>query len=208
EVLVARILCSVVNAVDIPVTLKIRTGWDLANRNAVAIAGIAEYEGIHALTIHGRSRACKFNGNAEYETIKQVKQAIRIPVIANGDIDSPEKAGQVLQFTEADAVMIGRAALGKPWIFREIDAGLNNLPYTPPTLSEIKVLIHQHLDNLYSFYGNYAGVRIARKHICWYFDQLGALPANQKKAILQAQQPEQQLSLIKASFNFITPRAA
>lgn len=208
EALVARILASVVKSVDIPVTLKIRTGWDIANRNALSIARIAENEGIQALTVHGRSRACKFNGAAEYDTIKLVKQAISIPVIANGDIDSPEKAGQVLQFTAADAVMIGRAALGKPWIFRELAAGAQNLPYSPPTLSEIKVTINQHLDNLYSFYGSYIGVRIARKHIGWYFDQLGTLPISQKSAILQAQQPEQQLALINTSFNYITPRAA
>lgn len=208
EALVERILSAVVNAVDIPVTLKIRTGWDLANRNAVNIARIAENSGIQALTIHGRSRACKFNGNAEYDTIKQVKQAINIPVIANGDINSAEKARKVLNYTGADAVMIGRAAQGKPWIFRELYEKLHGLPHASLSLTEIKTIINQHLDNLYSFYGNVSGVRIARKHIGWYFDQLGVLPSAQKTAINQAQQPEQQLVLVNASFNFITPRVA
>jgi tRNA-dihydrouridine synthase B len=160
------------------------------------------------LTIHGRSRACKFNGTAEYDTIRQVKQSSRLPIIANGDITSPEKARQVLQFTAADGIMIGRAALGKPWIFKELNARLNNQSYSPPSLSEINSIINLHLDRLYGFYGNYAGVRIARKHINWYFDQLGYLPSQQKTAILHAQLPAQQLALVNASFNFITPRAA
>lgn len=206
EVLVGRILSSVVAAVDVPVTLKIRTGWDLANRNAPRIANIAENCGIQALTIHGRSRACKFNGHAEYDTIKRVKQQSRIPVIANGDIDSAEKAEQVLQYTGADAVMIGRAAQGRPWIFKEL---INKLAGDSEnisiSLSEIKAVINQHLDNLYHFYGATAGVRIARKHIGWYFDKLGNLPVEQKKRINQALQPAQQLALVNASFNYVTP---
>jgi tRNA-dihydrouridine synthase B len=208
EALVEKILSAVVNAVDIPVTLKIRTGWDLANRNALSIARIAEDHGIQALTIHGRSRACKFNGKAEYDTIKQVKQAVNIPIIANGDIDSAEKAREVLNYTGADAVMIGRAAQGKPWIFRELHAKLHDTPYMPPSLAEIKAVINQHLDHLYCFYGKASGVRIARKHIGWYFDQLGALPTMRKTAINQALLPEQQLALVNTSFNFITPRVA
>ncbi|MGZ4998954.1 MAG: tRNA dihydrouridine synthase DusB [Methylomonas sp.] len=206
EALVARILAAVVQAVDIPVTLKIRTGWDLANRNAVSIAKIAEDSGIQALTIHGRSRACKFDGHAEYDTIKLVKQQVGIPIIANGDIDSAEKAREVFAYTGADAVMIGRAAQGKPWIFRELYAKLHDLPYLPFSLTDIKAIVNQHLDNLYSFYGTNSGVRIARKHIGWYFDHLGALPASQKAAINHAQRPEQQVALVNASFNFITPR--
>lgn len=209
ESLVERILTAVVSAVDVPVTLKIRTGWDLASRNAVKIARIAENSGIQALTIHGRSRACKFNGNAEYDTIKQVKQVVSLPIIANGDIDSAEKARQVLNYTGADAIMIGRAAQGKPWIFKELQAKLSDHEaYYPPSLSEIKNVMNQHLDNLYSFYGNTSGVRIARKHIAWYFDQLGNLPSEQKKQINLAQQPAQQLALVNAAFHFITPRVA
>ena len=209
ESLVERILSAVVAAVDVPVTLKIRTGWDLANRNAVKIAHIAENCGIQALTIHGRSRACKFKGYAEYDTIKQVKQAVSVPIIANGDIDSAEKALQVLNYTGADAIMIGRAAQGKPWIFKELQTKLSgNEVYSPPSLSEIKNIMNQHLDNLYSFYGSTSGVRIARKHIAWYFEQLGQLPSEQKKRINQAQQPAQQIALVNAAFHFITPRAA
>ncbi|CAD6881066.1 tRNA-dihydrouridine synthase DusB [Methylomonas albis] len=208
ESLVARILDAVINAVEIPVTLKIRTGWDLANRNAPTIAKIAESCGIQALTIHGRSRACKFTGTAEYDTIKQVKQSVSIPIIANGDIDSAAKARQVLEYTGADAVMIGRAAQGKPWIFYELNANLNNGTFSPLSLTEIKAVINQHLENLYSFYGNDSGVRIARKHIGWYFDHLGTLPAEQKTAINQALHAARQLALVNASFNLMPPRAA
>jgi tRNA-dihydrouridine synthase B len=208
ESLVERILTAVVKAVDVPVTLKIRTGWDLTHRNAPKIAKIAENCGIQALTIHGRSRACKFSGQAEYDTIKQVKQSVNIPVIANGDIDSAEKARRVLDYTGADAIMIGRAAQGKPWIFQELHAALSGNTLSPLSLSEIKTVVNQHLDNLYSFYGATSGVRIARKHIGWYFDQLGNLPSEQKTIINQAQQPAQQLALVNASFTFITPRVA
>lgn len=209
ESLVARILTQVVKAVEVPVTLKIRTGWDLANRNALKIAQIAEHCGIAALTIHGRSRACKFNGDAEYDTIKQVKQSVGIPIIANGDIDSPEKARHVLNYTGADAIMIGRASQGKPWIFKELLNALTGKSHAPAiALAEIRSVINQHLDHLYSFYGSTSGVRIARKHIGWYFDQLGPLPAELKQQINQAQQPAQQLALVNASFNLITPRVA
>lgn len=208
EFLVSEILTAVVNAVEIPVTLKIRTGWDLQNRNAVNIARIAENCGIQALTIHGRSRACKFSGEAEYDTIKAVKKTVSIPIIANGDIDTAEKAQLVLDYTNADAVMIGRAAQGKPWIFSELNAKLNGTHYLSPTLSEIKTLVCQHLDNIYSFYGECSGVRIARKHIGWYFYHLGVLPDSQKSAIFHAKTAKQQLKLVNASFNFIIPRAA
>ncbi|ANE56299.1 MULTISPECIES: tRNA dihydrouridine synthase DusB [Methylomonas] len=207
EALVARILDAVVAAVEIPVTLKIRTGWDPQNRNALQIARIAEQSGIQALTIHGRSRACKFEGHAEYETIKSVKQITTIPIIANGDIDSAEKAKQVLDYTGADAVMIGRAAQGRPWIFREISATLQGSAPITLSLTEIKTVVARHLENLYSFYGKDTGVRIARKHIGWYFDRLGALPAAQKAAINRAQDTKLQLNLVDASFNLISPRA-
>ena len=208
EVLVGHILDAVVSAVDVPVTLKIRTGWDLQNRNAVAVARIAEASGVQALAVHGRSRACKLAGQAEYETIRQVKQAVNIPVIANGDIDTAAKASQVLQYTGADAVMNGHAAQGRPWLFAQLAAQLQNKTYQPPSLSEIKAVIVQHLENLYSFYGNVAGVRIARKHIGWYFNHLGGLPLALKTTIHQAEQPAQQLALVSAALNqLMTPYA-
>lgn len=204
ELNVARILTAVVAAVDVPVTLKIRTGWDTANRNAVKIARIAEQCGIQALTVHGRSRACKFEGAAEYDTIRQVKQAVGIPVIANGDIDSGAKAKQVLDYTGADALMVGRAAQGRPWIFREILAFLNQEQgCVAPGLMEVKTVINQHLENMYDFYGDVMAVRIARKHIGWYFEQLGGLPAEHKHAINQAQSPAHQLSLVNTALETI-----
>jgi len=169
EPLVGRILDAVVRAVDIPVTLKIRTGWDKTHRNALSILNIAENAGIRALAVHGRTRACGYTGEAEYETIAAVKAAARIPVIANGDITSPEKARQVLDATGVDALMIGRAAQGRPWIFREIEHFLatgEKLP--PPRVDEIHEVMRGHLAELYAFYGAETGVRVARKHISWY----------------------------------------
>ena len=169
EALVAEILRRVVSTIDVPVTLKIRTGWDLDNRNALNIAHIAEAEGIQALSIHGRSRACAFKGEAEYETIADVKSRINIPVIANGDIDSPEKAIEVLKQTGADAIMIGRGAQGRPWIFKEILHYLEHGKKLPvPETKEVILLLNKHLKSLYDFYGEPMGVRIARKHIGWY----------------------------------------
>ena len=169
ESLVAHILDAVVNAVDVPVTLKTRTGWDPENKNAVAIARIAESAGIQALAVHGRTRACGYRGEAEYETIKAVKSAVNIPVIANGDIDSPSRAAEVLKLTGADGLMVGRAAQGNPWIFREINHLLENGNIlAPPSLDEVQNVLINHLENLYDFYGSYMGVRIARKHIGWY----------------------------------------
>jgi tRNA-dihydrouridine synthase B len=169
EPLVARILQSVVQAVDVPVTLKIRTGWDRNNRNAINVARIAESSGIQSLAIHGRTRACGYSGDAEYDTIAAVKAEVGIPVIANGDITTPEKAKFVLDYTKADAVMIGRAAQGKPWIFREITHYLETGEHmAPPTSLEIHQLLVGHMHELYAFYGEQTGVRIARKHISWY----------------------------------------
>ncbi|HHJ15434.1 MAG TPA: tRNA dihydrouridine synthase DusB [Gammaproteobacteria bacterium] len=169
EELVKRILDAVVAAVDVPVTLKIRTGWDPQQRNAVSVARIAEQAGVQALAIHGRTRACAYRGEAEYETIRRVKQEISLPVIANGDITSPENAREVLDYTGADAVMIGRAAQGRPWIFREIEHYLSTGALLPePGVEEIRSIMIEHLNNLYAFYGEYTGVRVARKHIAWY----------------------------------------
>jgi tRNA-dihydrouridine synthase B len=170
EVLVGRILEAVVNAVPgTPVTLKIRTGWDQANRNALSILKIAEQSGIRALAMHGRTRACGYSGCAEYATIAAVKAQARIPIIANGDITSPEKAKFVLAATGADALMIGRAAQGRPWLFREIEHFLNTGTHLlPPRVSEIHEVLSAHLEDLYAFYGSDTGVRVARKHISWY----------------------------------------
>jgi tRNA-dihydrouridine synthase B len=171
EPLVARIVSAVVNAVDVPVTLKIRTGWDREHKNALAIAKIAEDNGVQSLAVHGRTRADLYNGEAEYETIAAVKAAVKIPVVANGDIDSPEKAKHVLQVTNADAVMIGRAAQGRPWIFREIQFYLKTGTHlAPPTVSDVREITAEHLQNLYAFYGEEKGYRIARKHIAWYIE--------------------------------------
>ena len=169
EKLVAEILESVVNSVDVPVTLKIRTGWDLDNRNGVAIARIAEQSGIQALAVHGRTRADAYRGDAEYDTIAEIKTAITIPVIANGDISNPDKAKQVLDYTQADALMIGRAAQGNPWIFRQIVHFLTHGEYlAAPLITEVRQTLIEHLYTLYDFYGDYTGVRMARKHIAWY----------------------------------------
>ena len=169
EKLVEKILSAVVNSVNIPVTLKIRTGWDKENRNALTISKIAEDSGIQALAIHGRTRACLYMGDAEYNTIASVKQHIKIPVIANGDITTPEKAKFVLDFTKADAVMIGRAAQGRPWIFIETEHFLRTGEHLlPPTIDEIQNTTISHVNELYNFYGEQTGLRVARKHISWY----------------------------------------
>lgn len=168
-VLVEKILTAVVKAVHVPVTLKIRTGWSKENRNALDIARIAEQSGIQALAIHGRTRACMYRGEAEYQTITKVKQAITIPVIANGDITTPAKASEVLRKTGADAVMIGRAAQGNPWLFSQINHYLETGEQrTPPDKQVVKQVMLEHLENLYRFYGEHLGVRIARKHVGWY----------------------------------------
>ena len=169
EPLVLQILKAVVGAVNVPVTLKIRTGWDKNNRNAVMIAKMAEDAGVQALAMHGRTRACLYMGDAEYDTIAAVKQAVKIPLIANGDITTPEKAKYVLDYTGADAVMIGRAAQGRPWIFREIEHYLKTGTHLlPPTVEEIHTVMLEHINDLYGFYGDIAGMRVARKHISWY----------------------------------------
>jgi tRNA-dihydrouridine synthase B len=182
ESLVARILETVVNAVSVPVTLKIRTGWDHGHRNGVSIARLAESCGIQALAVHGRTRADFYEGAAEYATIRDIKSAVRIPVFANGDINAPQKAREVLDFTGADGVMIGRASHGAPWIFRAVNAALVNghkeaaflsggNSYSALSRTEVRDIILAHLDSLYAFYGEETGVRIARKHLGWYCEQ-------------------------------------
>jgi len=180
EPLVARILARVIAAAGVPVTLKMRTGWDRDNRNAVAIARIAEREGIAALAVHGRTRADFFEGEAEYETVAAVKQAVRLPVFVNGDVDSAAKALKALEQSGADGVMVGRAAQGRPWIFREIRAALEGVAVEQPSLAEVRDIMLAHLEALYSFYGEIKGVRVARKHLGWYcrlHPEVGRLPA-------------------------------
>ncbi|ELQ6110619.1 tRNA dihydrouridine synthase DusB [Cronobacter sakazakii] len=198
--LVKSILTAVVNAVDVPVTLKIRTGWDPANRNCVEIAQLAEECGIRALTIHGRTRACLFQGNAEYDSIRTVKQKVSIPVIANGDITSPHKARAVLDYTGADALMIGRAAQGRPWIFREIQHYLDTGELLPPLpLAEVKRLLCAHVRELHDFYGQAKGYRIARKHVAWYLQEHA--PDDQFRRTFNAiEDASEQLEALEAYF--------
>ncbi|WMS85827.1 tRNA dihydrouridine synthase DusB [Pleionea litopenaei] len=170
--LVEQILHAVVQAVDVPVSLKIRTGWDYDHKNGIAIAQIAQSQGIVSLAVHGRTRACGYKGQAEYDTIRAIKQAVNIPVIANGDINSPEKAKYVLEYTGADAIMIGRAAQGRPWIFREIEHFLNTgQRLSEPEVDEIEDIMLRHISHLHSFYGKGQGARIARKHVSWYLKE-------------------------------------
>ena len=169
EALVGRILEAVVNAVDVPVTLKIRTGWSPEHKNALNVARMAQESGIQMLTVHGRTRACGYKGVAEHETVRAIKSTINIPVVANGDIDSPQTAAAVLRHTGVDGLMIGRAAQGNPWLFREVAHYLATGELLPrPSADEVRTVLVQHLENLYDFYGEYTGVRVARKHIAWY----------------------------------------
>lgn len=201
EFLVKNILGAIVSAVDIPVTLKIRTGWDPFNRNAVTIAKIAEQAGIQALSIHGRTRECKYKGSAEFDTIKLVKNSINIPVFANGDITTPQKALEVLDHTGADGLLIGRGAQGRPWIFREVEHFLKTgLVLEPPSLKEIKRIITRHIIDLHQFYGEIMGVRIARKHIAWYFSHIDPSLMPQVKKFFLLQEPQQQLDFIDRIF--------
>ncbi|BBG30194.1 tRNA dihydrouridine synthase DusB [Zymobacter palmae] len=205
ERLVGDILATVVSAVDVPVTLKIRTGWCENTRNGIRIARLAESLGIQALAVHGRTREQRYTGEAEYDTIAAIRQAIDIPVFANGDIDSPEKAYRVLQHTKADAVMIGRSAQGNPWLFREIVHYLQTGEHlAPPSADERLAVMQTHLSALYQHYGDYMGVRIARKHVGWY---LQTLPEGQQaRARFNAlETPEQQRAFVHA---FLSPICA
>ncbi|MGH8750871.1 MAG: tRNA dihydrouridine synthase DusB [Burkholderiales bacterium] len=206
ESLVAKILEAVVQAVKVPVTLKIRTGWDKQNRNALRVARIAEDSGIQALAVHGRTRACGFSGQAEYDTIAAVKAQAGIPVIANGDIRTPEQVKQVLDYTRADAVMIGRAAQGRPWIFREISHYLQTGTHLAlPEVAEIHRVLVAHLHDLYEFYGEYTGVRVARKHISWYTKSL-ASSAQFRHAMNQLETSTQQLAAVHGFFDQLQSR--
>ena len=206
ESLVDEITRAIVEAVDVPVTLKIRTGWDRANRNAINIARIAEDNGIQALAIHGRTRADAYRGEAEYETIQAVKQHISIPLIANGDICTPQKAKFVLDTTGADAIMIGRAAQGNPWVFREVNHYLETgLEMDKPSLQEVRLTLLEHLHNLYDFYGEYSGVRVARKHISWYSKGQrhgGAF----RQAVNQVESSAEQIKMIDEFFNELSAK--
>jgi tRNA-dihydrouridine synthase B len=201
EVLVGKILDAVVSAVpEVPVTLKIRTGWDRDSRNGVTIGGIAENAGIQALAVHGRTRADGYKGDAEYETIAEIKSALTIPVIANGDITTPEKAKMVLDATGVDAVMIGRAAQGRPWIFREINHYLETGELLPELgLEEVRDILMGHLVNLYDFYGEYTGVRMARKHISWY-SKGQAHGGAFRQAVNHVDNAEEQLNMTREFF--------
>jgi tRNA-dihydrouridine synthase B len=200
EELVQRILGAVVAAVDVPVTLKIRTGWDREHKNGVRIAEIAEAEGIQALAVHGRTRADLYQGTAEYSTIRAIKAAVTIPVMANGDVTTPEKAKAVLAETGADAVMIGRAAQGRPWIFREVEHFLATGRHrAQPSPDEVCSIMLGHLDNLYSFYGEFSGVRVARKHITWYLKTLPGA-AGFRERVMRAETAQEQQSLIRGFF--------
>jgi len=203
--LVARIFARVVARAGVPVTAKIRTGWCTASRNGVDIAQIAENSGIAALTVHGRTRACRFSGEAEYETIRQIKRAVAIPVIANGDIDSAEKAQAVLDYTGADGVMIGRAARGRPWIFEELRRHFQFSASFDVDLSltSVRDIILEHLDSLYSFYGESTGVRVSRKHLAWYAEhQAGG--HHFRKRVMAVETAREQLRL---AYEFFDNRA-
>ncbi|MBY6064325.1 tRNA dihydrouridine synthase DusB [Pseudidiomarina sediminum] len=199
--LVEAIVTAVVAAVEVPVTLKIRTGWDPDHRNGVAIARLAEQAGIQSLAVHGRTRACMYKGEAEYETIRAIKQAVSIPVVANGDIRSPEKAREVLDYTAADAVMIGRGAQGNPWLFREIAHYLaTGEQLAKPSTDEVRQVVLQHVQQLHEHYGEVTGVRIARKHVGWYLQE--QQPATEfRRHFVTLESAEQQLDALATFFN-------
>jgi len=199
--LVEAIVKAVVDAVKVPVTLKIRTGWDTDNRNGVQIAQIAEANGIQSLAVHGRTRACMYKGNAEYDTIRRIKETISIPVIANGDIMSVDDAKEVLRYTGADGIMIGRGAQGNPWIFRQINYFLSTGEYLsePPIAEKLEVLT-QHIQNVQQFYGATAGVRIARKHVGWYVDKYDS-DKTFRRAFNAIEEGESQIEALVAYFS-------
>jgi tRNA-dihydrouridine synthase B len=200
EALVTDILRAVVAAVDVPVTLKIRTGWDPDHRNGVEIARIAEASGIQSLAVHGRTRACRYNGAAEYDTIARIKQAVKIPVIANGDITSIEKSLEVLRLTDADGLMIGRGAQGRPWIFQELLGGLQkDLGLPRLAKNQLRDIMLGHLRDMHRFYGETTGVRVARKHLTWYCQHL--VNADEyRQQVVRVGSAEEQLRLTREYF--------
>ena len=199
--LVREILQTVVAAVDVPVTLKIRTGWDTEHRNGVEISEIAESCGVQALTVHGRTRACLFNGQAEYDTIRAIKRHVSIPVVANGDIDTPQKALAVLEYTGADAIMIGRAAQGQPWLFNRIRHFLTHGSDLPsPEWDEIRAIVLEHVAALHQFYGEAKGVRFARKHVAWYLEKYESAK-HFRRGFNTLTSAEQQLDALKLYFS-------
>jgi tRNA-dihydrouridine synthase B len=201
EALVARILDAVVAAVAVPVTLKMRTGWDPEHRNGPQIARIAEDCGIQSLAIHGRTRACRYQGEAEYETIARIKQSVSMPVIANGDLTSAEKSLEVLRLTNADGLMIGRGAQGRPWIFRELISYLENgVQKVPLAKNELRAIMLGHLGDLHRFYGEKRGVRVARKHLTWYCDKLANADEFRYQAV-RVNSASEQLRLTKEYFD-------
>lgn len=204
---VQRILEAAVGATDAPVTLKIRTGWSQQEKNCVRIAEIAQQAGIAALAVHGRTRACRFGGEAEYDSIAEVKRAISIPVIANGDIVDAHKAREVLQRTGADGVMIGRAAQGSPWVFREIAACLSNnaknIEQAAPTVAELRDIMLAHLESLYRFYGEATGVRVARKHLGWYCKNRKDA-GNYRAEVVRAESARDQVQMTENYFNDVS----
>ena len=201
EKLVEDILTSVVAAVDVPVTLKIRTGWDPEHKNGSVIARIAEDAGIQSLAVHGRTRACRYKGDAEYETIARIKESLSIPVLANGDLTTPEKSLEVLRLTNADGLMIGRGAQGRPWIFRELKLFLQNDNQKPPLdKTELRDIMLGHLDDLHRFYGQKRGVRVARKHLTWYCDNLANADEFRYRAV-RVDSASEQLDLISEYFD-------
>jgi len=208
EKLVEEILSAVVKAVDVPVTLKIRTGWNRENKNALTIAKIAEQSGIAALSVHGRTRQCSYSFPAEHDTIAQIKQVVCIPVIVNGDINSAKKAQSVLDHTKADGIMVARAALGNPWLFREIDNYINHkILITAPGKNELHQTIIRHIKALHDFYGSYLGVRIARKHLSWYEEKF---PEHivLKKHFNQINECQEQIDVLEAFFSGFNARLA
>ncbi|GAC1302862.1 MAG: tRNA dihydrouridine synthase DusB [Steroidobacteraceae bacterium] len=208
EVLVARILYSVVRAVAVPVTLKTRTGWDRDHKNGVRIALIAQDSGIQSLAIHGRTRADRYQGNAEHDTAAAIKAAVTIPVFANGDVDSPQRAEEILQATRCDGIMIGRASQGRPWIFDEVNFFLSSGELRATlALEKVRDIMRAHLEDLYDFYGDETGVRVARKHLSWYFRQHPGQDALRDRLVLM-ETPREQLSTLLEHYDTSVYRAA